>query len=143
MACYFMQLRCVSSAMKQHHHTKPPRKKDQEKTLLEQCTPESPVYTGVSGPSSGPAPGTKPGTVCMPLRRRVRRLTGVSGPDRSLRTQHRSLRPARRQACQGLLGLAHVTPSFAPTSSFIPKLPLFKWLAYIKPHPSIVNPRLG
>src|SRR3954470_9795991 len=42
MACYFMQLRCVSSAMKQHHHTKPPRKKDQEKTLLELCTPESP-----------------------------------------------------------------------------------------------------
>src|SRR4051812_21485964 len=37
----------------------------------------------------------------------------------SLRTQHRSLRSARRQACQGLLGLAHVTPSFAPTSSFI------------------------
>src|SRR3954470_4341799 len=50
MACYFMQLRCVCSAMKQHHHTKPPRKKDQEKTMLELCTPESPVYTGVSSP---------------------------------------------------------------------------------------------
>src|SRR3954462_4117307 len=36
--------------MKQHHHTKPQRKKDQEKTLLEHYTPESPVYTGVSGP---------------------------------------------------------------------------------------------
>src|SRR3954463_1208559 len=38
--------------------------KDQEKTLLEHCTPKSLVlYTGVSGPSSGPAPGTKPGIV--------------------------------------------------------------------------------
>src|SRR3954467_7746529 len=43
-------MRYISSAMKQPCCTKPPRKKDQEKTLLERCTPESPVYTGVSGP---------------------------------------------------------------------------------------------
>src|SRR3954470_23220100 len=62
MACYFMHLRCVSSDMKQHHHTKPPRKQDQEKKMLELGTPKSPVsYTRVSGPSSGPDRRPKPG----------------------------------------------------------------------------------
>src|SRR3954469_14604650 len=58
-------------------------------------TPESPVLrTGVSRPTSGPTPATDPGTVSMPLRRRHQRLTGISGPDRSLRPLHQSLRPA-------------------------------------------------
>src|SRR5215216_3271606 len=41
---------------------------------------------------SGPTPKPAPRTVRMPLRRRHRRLTGVSVPDRSLRPSHRSLR---------------------------------------------------
>jgi len=50
-------------------------------------------HTGVSGlphrslrSISGPTPEPAPGTARSPLRRRHRRLTGVSGPDRSLRT---------------------------------------------------------
>src|SRR3954467_9966565 len=37
------------------------------------------LHTGVSGPSSGPDQRPKPGTARSPLRRRVRRLTGVVG----------------------------------------------------------------
>ena len=45
---------CILS-YEEHHHPKPPRKKDQEKTLLELCTPESPDLPPVQ--AGDPSPG--------------------------------------------------------------------------------------
>src|SRR3954462_7482288 len=104
--------------------TRGPRDQDPQARGLEEKTqeaaearPETPVWTEVSGlphrslrSISGPTPKPAPRTVRRPLRRRHRRLTGVSGPDQSLRPTHRSLQTKRiRPALLGL-GLAHVMP---------------------------------
>src|SRR4051812_16003903 len=90
-------------------------------------TPESPVLLHRSLRTD---PINCPRTVSTPLRRRHRRQTGATGPDRSLR-------PTTPESTAHKMGLhaaswafGPCTPLAHPNSSFMPKVPLFMWLAY-------------
>ena len=103
-------------------------------------------HTGVSGlphrslrSISGPTLEPTPGTVSMPLRRRHRRLTGVSGPDRSLRTSTPESPDRVYRACAPQVGPG---PCNAQNFLFMPVLPLVRgWPIYMPP-PPYVNPRM-
>src|SRR3954470_24414555 len=101
-------------------------------------TPESPAYTGVSGPATPESPDRPPDRPQHPTRGQSVSPSGDdTGDDTGVSGLDRSLRPPTPESPACTMGLRAAswafgpcTPLARPNPSFIPKLPLFMWMAY-------------